>query len=362
MLSAVPKAVTFSSYDQIAEGQDKNRRSSQVVRLPVKDPSGNIAGTLELSEGQAYGGAILESVTRAWLAAGLVAVLLAAVAGWLVSRQVTRPLTALTQVTHAMAAGQLSARADVLARDEFGALGESFNQMADRIEEIVGALRNFVGDAAHELQTPLTALQTNLELASGDAPTANTTVYLERAQEQVHRLSHLTENLLNLSRLETGASAQPRVALDLARLVREMSEAYAARAEQAGELFELQLPDEGAQVQGNEAQLRAVIGNLLDNAIKFTPPGGSVSVRLWQADQEACLSVEDTGIGILPEDQAQLFNRFHRGRNAASYPGSGLGLAIVKAVVQAHGGLVTVENIPAGGTRFTVFLPAGTEP
>ncbi len=360
MLSAVPKTVAFGSYDLIAEGQISNRRSSQVVRLPVQDLSGNVASTLELSEGQAFGRAILESVTRAALAAALVAVILAALVGWLVSRQVTRPLTVLTQVTRAMAGGDLSARANVQARDEFGALGKSFNQMANRVEEIVEALRNFVGDAAHELQTPLTALQTNLELAASETAPAKREAYLERAQEQVKRLSHLTENLLNLSRVESEAGAQPHATLDLARLAGEMSEAYAARAEQAGQVFELQLPEGGAHVQANEAQLRVVIGNLLDNAIKFTPPGGSVSLKLQRDDAHVRLSVEDLGIGILPEDLDQLFNRFHRGRNASHYPGSGLGLAIVRAIVQAHGGGVTVENILGGGAHFTVVLPAET--
>jgi signal transduction histidine kinase len=360
MLSAVPKSVAYSSYDLIAEGQDTNQRSSQVVRLAVQDSSGNLAGILELSESQAYGGVILKSVTRASLAAGLVAVLLAAFVGWLVSRQVTRPLTALTQVTRQMATGQLSARANVLARDEFGALGESFNHMADRIEEIVGALRNFVGDAAHELQTPLTALQTNLELAGSETASPNQRAYLGRARQQVRRLSHLTENLLDLSRVESETEVKPHSALDLTRLVGELSETYAARAEQAGQVFELQLPEEGVQVQGNEAQLRAVIGNLLDNAIKFTPPGGSMHLKLTQDDQEVRLSVEDSGIGIPPEDLSQLFSRFHRGRNAAHYPGSGLGLAIVKAIVQAHCGSVAVENLPEGGARFTVFLPVVT--
>jgi HAMP domain-containing protein len=172
MLSAVPRKVAFSSYDLISNGQDNSQSSSQIVDIAIQDLDGNVAGTLELSGGPAFGGAILESVTKATLVAALIAVLLAAIVGWLVSRQVTRPLTALTQVTREMAAGDLSSRADVLARDEFGALGEAFNQMAARIEETVGALRKFASDAAHELKTPLTALITDLELIFEDMHTA----------------------------------------------------------------------------------------------------------------------------------------------------------------------------------------------
>jgi signal transduction histidine kinase len=283
---------------------------------------------------------------------------LAAIAGWFVSRQISKPLLGLTDVTVRMTNGELSARADVRRQDELGILAASFNTMADRIEEIVVTLQRFVADAAHELHTPLTALRTNLELLDFDQnPEA-----VKRAHEQVIRLEKLTDGLLSLSRIEAQTGATQTSALDLVTLIRSISEVYASRAEQADLDYDLHLPDAMPTVTANAEQIGCVISNLLDNAIKFTPPGGTVRLNLQQADHQVKLIVQDTGIGIPPDDLPALFERFRRGRNACGYPGSGLGLAIVRAIVKAHGGSVHAEN-GNPGTIITVTLPlTGTAP
>jgi signal transduction histidine kinase len=288
----------------------------------------------------------------------LIAVLLAAIVGWLVSRQVTRPLTALTQVTREMAAGDLSSRADVLARDEFGALGEAFNQMAARIEETVGALRKFASDAAHELKTPLTALITDLELVFDDMRTAQLDIStLERAQSQVQRLNRLMDGLLDLSRLESGQTESLRQPLDLIHLIQKACETFAAQAEARSLDFDLKIPSSPVMVNANESQIRRLLANLLENAIKFTPPGGAIRVYLAALTDQVEIEVADSGIGIPAEDLDQVFQRFHRARNAAAYPGSGLGLAIVKAIIDAHDGQVWVKPATPHGTRFVIRLP-----
>jgi signal transduction histidine kinase len=171
----------------------------------------------------------------------------------------------------------------------------------------------------------------------------------------VTRLEELTQGLLDLSRLET-QSVTDHSAVDVTALVREMSEAYASQAEQTGQTFTLDLPAESIIVHGQPDQLRRAIGNLLDNAIKFTPEGGTIRLGLHAIDRAVEITVEDTGMGIPPEDIAQLFGRFHRGRNASAYPGHGLGLAIVKAIAEAHAGTVHAENTDRGA-RFSLRLP-----
>ena len=136
-----------------------------------------------------------------------------------------------------------------------------------------------------------------------------------------------------------------------------MSELYASRAEQAGVLFQFDAPHEPVIAKVNESQLRRVVGNLLDNAIKFTPETGVIRVGIKRESKSVQISVQDTGIGIPTEDLPHLFNRFRRGRNAAAYPGSGLGLAIIKTIVEGHGGQVMVESSPQG-TCFSLRLPA----
>jgi len=294
---------------------------------------------------------VVEAALQGFLVAGLTIGGFSLLIGLVLSRGISRPLVDLTKATRAMSAGDLSARVPVRYhyQGEARELAVAFNRMTGQVEETIVTLRRFVSDAAHEIHTPLTALRTNLELALDDE-------FVQRAQTQVERLEMLAEGLLNLSRIEAGTLAEAHAPVALIPLVQEVSELYASWAEQAGLTFDLTLPEISVTVQGDEAQLQRALGNLLDNALKFTPAGGTVSVGLCQEGEWAELWVEDTGIGIPKDDLPHLFSRFHRGRNAAAYPGSGLGLAIVKAIVEAHGGRVRGENVE-GGARFTMWLP-----
>jgi signal transduction histidine kinase len=352
-MSAVP---TLYGFGLNAEIPSDGRRSDLVIRYPFYDQVGKVRGYVELSEGPAYGRQILESVTRGWAIAGAVAVLLAALAGWVASRRLTTPLLALADVTTYMAGGDLSIRADVARQDELGQLAASFNEMAAQVEETVGTLRRFAADAAHSLHTPLTALRTNLELVVDEEKGVRRADFLTRAQTQVERLERLTQGLLDLSRLEALAVRDLSTPVDLSALVKESSEQYASRAEQAGLTFSLHLPEEPVAIPGQQAQLRQALGNLLDNAVKFTPQGGHVSVGLRQEGAWLILWVQDSGIGVPADDAPHLFSRFHRARNATAYPGSGLGLAIVKTVVEGHGGQVTAQTVDPG-MRFSMRLP-----
>ncbi|RPI32110.1 MAG: sensor histidine kinase [Chloroflexota bacterium] len=341
-------------YDFEATGSSTQRRSRQKVEQPVIAESGDLLVTVVLSDGPAYGDEIVSSVSRAWLVASVIAVILAAGAGWLVSRQITEPLQALTSVTTRMAAGDLSARAGVESTDELGALGAAFNEMAGRVEEMVRTLRNFVADAAHELHTPLTALRTNLELASAEPDSRQQASLIEAAQGQIARLEGVISGLLDLSRLD--AHPGEHASIDLVETLRDIIEPCASRAEQLDVRFDFNLPDRPVYVRGNADLLKRAAGNLLDNALKFTPPGGTVSLSLSAVEEAASITVEDSGIGIPDEDLPRLFQRFHRGRNASGYEGSGLGLAIVRAIVLSHGGDVWEENTHPGA-RFRIDIP-----
>jgi signal transduction histidine kinase len=333
-------------------------RSSQKVLAGIRDSSGTTLGYVELSESPAYGREIVTSVAYGLAVAGGLAILLAIVAGWVASKRFTAPLSSLTDATQRMSSGDLAVRvAEASCGDEFGVLGKSFNQMAGQIEDTVGTLRRFLADAAHELQTPLTALRTNLELARGESNSPSTDQSLVEALAQIERLQRMMKDLLSLSRLESAAGPEDFQPVDLAELVRQVSEPYAARAEQAGQQLDLDLPDSACPVMGSPEKLRGALANLLDNALKFTPPGGEVLVQVYAEQDAYCLAVTDSGIGIPPDEIEMLFNRFHRGRNASPYPGSGLGLAIVRAIAQAHGGGIQGENNPEGGARFVMRLP-----
>jgi signal transduction histidine kinase len=332
-------------------------RSDQQVKTPMFNATHNLIGSIQLSDGPAYGTEIVNGVGRALIGAGVIAVLVAAATGWLVSRQISKPLLHLADVTHQMADGNLSARVALQSDDEFGVLAAAFNHMASQVETTVVTLRRFVADAAHEIHTPVTALHANLELAATDDDPVQRLTFVQRAQEQLKRLETMTNSLLDLSRLESGAIQEERASIDMSLLVAQVSELYASRAEQAGLSFQFDASPEPVIAKVNEAQLRRVVGNLLDNAIKFTPENGIIRVGLRCEAKAVQITVQDTGIGIPIEDLPHLFSRFRRGRNAAPYPGSGLGLAIIKTIVEGHGGQVSVESSPQG-TCFSLRLPA----
>ncbi len=175
----------------------------------------------------------------------------------------------------------------------------------------------------------------------------------------VQRLEELNTNLLDLSRLEANTHTAKDTIVDLKELLGSRTEVYASQAEQSGLTFEQDLPSEPLFIRGAGNEIMRAIDNLVDNACKFTPQDGILRVELSEREGQAVLSVTDTGIGIPEDDLAQLFQRFHRGRNTTAYPGSGLGLAIVKAIVIAHGGRVEVKSAGEGrGSRFVITLPA----
>jgi signal transduction histidine kinase len=342
---------------------DPTHRSSQVVSVPLISSDGSALGALEFSNGPSYGAAVIRSVTLAWLVASVFAIVIAAFAGWFMSRRVTRPVLALENATRRMEQGDLAVRVDLQdeRQEEFVSLANSFNGMAEQVEQTVSTLRTFVSDAAHELRTPLTALQTNLELARDEKDASAQILYLSRVQEQGQQLEALVKSLLDLSRIEAAESKSNFAPVDIVQLAHEVGEQFASRAEQADRSFTMNVPDDSVSVLGNETQLRQVVVNLLENALKFTPANGWISLNLERSANEITLTVSDSGIGIPPEDVPHIFERFHRARNASDHAGNGLGLAIVKAIIVLHKGNVAVQSKPMQGTSIFVSLPIGVD-
>ena len=330
---------------------NSDARSDRVVRVTFPSIVREYGGYVELSEGPAFGRAVVRNVAWGLLIAGAVAVVLATAVGALIARRITQPLISLTATTEQLTAGDLAVRSAIVGKDEIGRLAHTFNAMAARVEHTVGTLRHFVADAAHEINTPLTALKTNLELATAqpDDP-----LHLQRAQAQTEQLTDLTHDLLQLSRLESDETPLNRVAIEMTQWFRTICELFASQAEQRDIVFTLSLPDASLCVDGHASQLRRVFANLLDNALKFTDVGGEVGVRVEQVGNSAEITIHDTGIGI-DGDPARIFDRFHRAPNAAPYRGSGLGLTIAQHIVQAHGGQIIVTCNER--TEFKVQLP-----
>lgn len=336
----------------------------RTVMTPIQAGQ-QVVGYVELTSAPGIASQALVALRQLFLGAAAIVAVVAGGAGLLVSRTLTAPLQALTLATGRMNAGDLTARAPVQGNDEIGALANAFNRMAAALEESFGALaaerdalRHFVADASHELRTPITALRTFNELLQGSAAqdAAAQVDFLAESGAQIRRLERITENLLNLSRLEGGLVELTLEALSVADLVEGVMAALRPLADERAIALVVEPIDPTLLLRADQHQLERALTNLVENGLKFTPAGGTVQVGATTDEAGVQLWVQDTGIGIPPEEQTQIFRRFYRGQNATN-GGSGLGLAIVQQIAAAHGGTVTVTSAEGKGSRFVLWLP-----
>ena len=226
------------------------------------------------------------------------------------------------------------------------------------------ALRNFVADASHELRTPITALKAYNELmqTSARADAGAQAEFLANSQQQIERLEWITRNLLDLSRLDAGIAVLDVRDHDPVSVLRSAAAPFALVAQQRGVTLNLKFMEQGFKVRADRTRLEMALGNLIDNALKFTPAGGTVDAGVQPTDATGrfvTFSVRDTGPGIAPEDLPRVFDRFYRSPTAQA-SGSGLGLALVKAIAEAHHGVARVSSVAGQGSEFVLELPAVT--
>lgn len=346
---------------QPAEGAPP--RSQLSVREPVGDQAQPL-GYVELSAGPGFTAEAIATTRRALLFAGGGAALLAGALGLLMSQRLAAPLRSLREAAGRMGRGDLSARAPASSADEIGELAAQFNQMAAQLQASFGeleaerdALRRFISDASHELRTPVTALMnfnTLLAELGGEDPAARAE-FLAESRAQLERLDWITRNLLDLSRLQAGIADLDYGHHDLGELLASAAAPFKNRAAGLGLDLRVVPPAAPLKVRADRARLELALANLLDNALKFTPPGGQVELGAAGQGSLVHLWVQDTGPGLSPEDRPHVFERFYRGRGH-SQPGSGLGLAIVASFVRAQGGRVWVESEAGQGARFVIEM------
>jgi len=309
------------------------------------------------------------AVDRASIVAVAAASLLAFVLATLFSWRLTRPLRELTGAAHAIAAGDLGRRVTIAPGDEVGELGEAFNRMAGRLERSETLRRQLTADIAHELRTPLSVIQGNIE-ALQDGVFPLTPEALDPIRDRTALLVRLVEDLGELARAETGGLSLQLAPLDLARVARTAVADFQARARQREVTLAVRAGPDLPPVLADAQRVEQVLANLLANALRHTQAGGAITVSValpgqWSAipaspgARELAVVVADSGPGIPPDELVNVFERFYRADRGRSRDdgGSGLGLAIVRSLVAAHGGRTGAFNRPEGGAAVWFTLP-----
>jgi signal transduction histidine kinase len=318
-------------------------------RLEGSGPAGAIAGTARF----------VRNVWWQFLLAGAIAAFIALFLARILARGMTQPLRDMAQAARRMARGDYRVGVAVRSRDEVGQLAQAFNRMAGEMESLERLRRDLVANVSHELKTPISALRAHLENLLDGVADPNPEL-IEVMLQQSERLSRLIDQLLDLSRLESGDVPMEIEPVPLGplvdRVLREVEVAWPDRAS-AVEVRN-QVPGDLPPMQADRERIHQVLFNLLDNAVRFTPPGGVVTVRAMRENGSCEVLVEDTGPGIPKEHIPFVFERFYRADPARSRDdgGTGLGLAIARSVVEAHGGKIWAESAEGAGARFRFVI------
>jgi len=308
--------------------------------------------------------AALVRVNRAVVMGGFVALIAALVIGYFIFRAITRPIDQLTFAAQQLAQGDLSARVAVddhptrLGSDELSELGTAFNVMADHLQQSEQVRRDMTADIAHELRTPLAVMRGNLE-AMQDGVYPLDVEHLNPVLNQVNLLTRLVEDLRTLALAEAGQLPLTKRSVDLAALLQSVLTSFEAQAGVQQVTLRIELAPDLPTLEIDPDRMQQTVGILIANALRYTPPQGSITVAAKTDRARVTIEVADTGSGIAPEDLPHVFDRFYRAdkSRARESGGSGLGLAIAKSIVEAHGGSIGAASQPEQGTQLIIRLP-----
>jgi signal transduction histidine kinase len=361
----------------LAEGGQQREAISTQINLTIDDSYWTQAGagapsrlvTVQLSEPFTFRAQTLETIAGVLTVAAIIALIVAVIASVFIADRLTQPIRRLTGAARELSEGHLDVRVvPKSATPEVAELSEAFNAMAERLQRSIEFIRkdrdrsrDFLADVSHELRTPIAALRTFNELMGEEEhmDEATRNEFIEQSRQQIDRLDWLATNLLELSKLESGLVLLDLRPDDLRAVVENTVQQQMPSAERKGVKLEMTVPDEPLRQMHDPQRLGQVLGNLIGNAIKFTPAGGRVDVSLEATDEGAEMRVVDTGVGIDPQELPMVFDRFYRGAQAheSRASGSGLGLSIVRQIVEMHDGRIAITSTPGFGTQVSVALP-----
>lgn len=329
--------------------------------VPITEEGRIVGVVIPLSEPFEGGSRELEfiqRINRTLLFGALAGAAIALLLGVLLSRTLTRPIRELTRATHAVAEGDLSQQVPVRSDDELGELARAFNKMSSELSRSVNARRQMTADIAHELRTPLSLILGHAE-AVHDGVLPPSRDNFEIIREEATRLEHLVNDLRTLSLADAGELTMNLQDIAPERLLQEVASLYQYQAQQKNIGFQFDVNAPLSTIQLDPGRMTQVLTNILDNALRYTPEGGSILLSAKELKDNVQLAVQDSGPGLKAEELGRIFNRFYRtdASRQREDGGSGLGLAIAKSIVEAHGGQISAESVPGKGLKVIITLP-----
>jgi len=326
--------------------------------VPVANQNGQTVGAVRVTQSVEEVNNRVRRSVLALIGIGAFALLLGLALAWVLAETLSRPLRQLAASARRVEAGDLSARAEVKGATEQQEVAHAFNDMTERLGRVLEAQREFVSNASHQLRTPLTGLRLRLESAAMKAADPDLEAELNAAEHEVDRLARLLTALLTLAR--EGQAPTPGRAVSLEEAAAGAHARWSDRAEQDGGRIALE-GSEAVTACASDDDVAIMLDNLVENAIHYSPPGTTVSIRWGQTGTEVWLAVEDEGPGIAPGEEETLFDRFSRGTAGKTMPGTGIGLAVVQMLARRWRGRASIRNRPEGGARVEVWLPAAED-
>lgn len=319
-------------------------------------PDGNL---IQIGRNSDIGEKLLEQSRTIFLSIIIGTLLLGLLGGGILAFRALNPIKHLVDTINTIKTGDMKARVPLInTGDDMDELITLFNEMLEKIERLMGGMRETVDNVAHDLRTPITRIKSMTErVLSRNADKETLKNALMDCAEEMERISNLLNTLMDIAEAETGILKLRLEDVDITKDVAELVEFYRYVAEEKGISISLDMPD-SALTRVDRARLRQVIANLLDNAVKYTDAGGNVHIRLWQDPAGTTISVRDTGVGIHDSDIPRIFDRLYRADKSRHQKGLGLGLSLVKAIIKAHNGSIEVDSAPGAGSEFRVLLPA----
>ena len=293
---------------------------------------------------------------------------IAVVISFVLSKAMLKPITGMTKAAKEMAKGDFSRKIEVQSKDEIGVMADTFNNMANQLETTLQGIRRseelrreFVANVSHELRTPITSIRSYAEtLADGDdMPGTMRENFLQVIVNESDRMTKIVQDLLELSKMDAGGVEFTMEEFSVKKAVENVCNTVALQAKDRGHTMTLDIPEDLPLIYGDRARLEQVFMNIITNAIKYTPDGGTIEVKGHLEEKNVKISVKDNGIGIPEEDMSRVFDRFYRVDKARSREsgGTGLGLSIASEIVERHGGKIELNSIGGVGTEVTVILP-----